>query len=712
MTGADFGGFILGLVVVAIVAAIVVWLFHWLYLRSSKERAFVRTGMGGQKVVMNGGAFVLPIVHDVIPVNMNTLRLEVSRGRDKALITRDRMRVDVVSEFYVRVQAAAAAIASAAQTLGQRTTQPEALKELLEGKFVDALRTVAAEMTMEELHEKRGEYIRRVRGTVAENLLQNGLELESASLTQLDQTAMEFFNPSNAFDAEGLTRLTEQIERRKKIRNDIEQDTMIQIRNKNLETEKLSLDIDREAESARLAQEREIEIARAGQRAELARERAEKQQLAERAEITAREQIERARVETDRVLEGQRIAKEREIETAEIERRLTLETAEQQRSIAIAQQSKAQSEAQAAADQARALAVFEEEKVFTVRETEMANRRKAIELIARGPGRRARRAADQDRRRGGEAGGRRSRRRGARPGRGRGRCRQDTVSGLPAAPRSRCRGCAGDERGAERAERRGARLGRPPAPDRQARCHHPRTGEAAREYRGHQDPPCRRAGRRRRRLRRRRFRRRRRLLRPGGQLGPALPRPGAFGRRTAQGDRHRYRQGRPDHGDRPSQGRYQGPQARGQRFVIKVYTSSVIDASADAVWAHIRDFNGLPKWHPAIAESRIEGNWPADRVGCIRNFQLRDGGTIREQLLSLSDYDYQCTYSILESPMGVDNYIATLKLTPVTDGNRTFAEWSAEFDPPPGQERKLADSIGQGVFQTGFDSLKSYFGHR
>ena len=146
--------------------------------------------------------------------------------------------------------------------------------------------------------------------------------------------------------------------------------------------------------------------------------------------------------------------------------------------------------------------------------------------------------------------------------------------------------------------------------------------------------------------------------------------------------------------------------------MIKVYTSSVIDASADAVWAHIRDFNGLPKWHPAIAESRIEGNWPSDRVGCIRNFQLRDGGNIREQLLTLSDYDYQCTYSILESPMGVDNYTATLKLTPVTDGNRTFGEWSAEFDTPPGQERRLAESIGQGVFQAGFDALKSYFGHR
>src|SRR4030095_8902232 len=195
MSGAQFGNFILGLVVVAIVVAIAVWLLHWLYLRSSKERAFVRTGLGGQKVVMNGGAFVLPIVHEVVPVNMNTLRLRVRRGRDKAIITHDRMRVDVTAEFYVRVQAAPEAIASAAQTLGQRTMQPEMLGELVEGKFVDALRTVAAEMTMEEMHEKRGDYVKRVRAVVSADLLQNGLELETVSLTQLDQTAMEYFNP-------------------------------------------------------------------------------------------------------------------------------------------------------------------------------------------------------------------------------------------------------------------------------------------------------------------------------------------------------------------------------------------------------------------------------------------------------------------------------------------------------------------------------------
>ena len=381
MTGAQFGTFILGFIVVAIIVAVGVWLLHWLYLRSSKERAFVRTGLGGEKVVLDGGAFVLPIVHDVIPVNMNTLRLEVARGRDKALITKDRMRVDVIAEFYVRVAAEPQAVAAAAQTLGQRTLAPDQLKELLEGKFVDALRTSAAEMTMEELHEKRGAYVKRVRDAVAGDLTKNGLELEAASLTQLDQTAMEFFNPSNAFDAEGLTRLTEQIEHRKKQRNDVEQDTLVAIRNKNLEAEKLSLDIDRESEYARLSQHREVEIARARQRAELVTERAQREQDSESATIAAKQTIDAARIRSEQSVEQERILKERTVQGAEIERRQAMELAEQQRAIAVARESKSQSEAQAAADEARALAVAAEERVFTAREVEMAERKKAIELI-------------------------------------------------------------------------------------------------------------------------------------------------------------------------------------------------------------------------------------------------------------------------------------------------------------------------------------------
>jgi uncharacterized protein YndB with AHSA1/START domain len=141
--------------------------------------------------------------------------------------------------------------------------------------------------------------------------------------------------------------------------------------------------------------------------------------------------------------------------------------------------------------------------------------------------------------------------------------------------------------------------------------------------------------------------------------------------------------------------------------MVKVYTSCVIEAPAERVWARIRDFNALAQWTPFVADSRIEGGLPSDKVGCVRNFHLKDGGVIREQLLALSDYDYQCTYSILESPMGVENYVATLKLTPVTEGNRTFAEWWAEFDCAPGRERELARRIGEEVFQAAFDSLKA-----
>ena len=140
--------------------------------------------------------------------------------------------------------------------------------------------------------------------------------------------------------------------------------------------------------------------------------------------------------------------------------------------------------------------------------------------------------------------------------------------------------------------------------------------------------------------------------------------------------------------------------------MVKVYISTVIDAPADRVWATVRDFNGLTAWTPFVAESRIELGQPADKIGCVRNFRLKDGGVIREKLLTLSDYDYQCSYSMLESPLGVRDYIATLKLLPITDGDRTFAEWSAEFGCDPGRETELADLIGRGVFQSAFDTLK------
>lgn len=144
--------------------------------------------------------------------------------------------------------------------------------------------------------------------------------------------------------------------------------------------------------------------------------------------------------------------------------------------------------------------------------------------------------------------------------------------------------------------------------------------------------------------------------------------------------------------------------------MARVYASSVINASAARVWTRVRDFNGLSNWHPAIAESRIENGEPADKVGCIRNFSLRNGDRLREQLLGLSDYDMFCTYSILDSPMPLTNYVATLRLTPITDQDRTFIEWSADFDCAPDKKSELVSSIGGNVFQGGFDALKRAFG--
>jgi len=146
--------------------------------------------------------------------------------------------------------------------------------------------------------------------------------------------------------------------------------------------------------------------------------------------------------------------------------------------------------------------------------------------------------------------------------------------------------------------------------------------------------------------------------------------------------------------------------------MVKVYRSTVLDAPADRVWRDLRDFNGLANWHPLIERSRIEKGHPPDKVGCVRNLQLKDGVRIREKLLALSDYDFTYTYAILDSPMDLSDYIATLRLFPVTEGDRCFIEWSAEFDCPPEKAAELAEAVGGGVFQTGLDALKKRYGQR
>ncbi|MBP8939504.1 MAG: flotillin family protein, partial [Agrobacterium sp.] len=384
--------FSLSLIAGAIVTAIVVIgiIMTSLYTRSTRDKAYVRTGLGGKKVVLDGGAIILPIFHSYSWVSLSTLRLEVKRSEHESLITKDRMRADITAEFYVRVKPDAENIALAAQTLGDRTNDADALKSLVEAKFVDGLRSVAATMSLRDLQEQRAEFVKSVQAAVAHDLQSNGLELESVSLTRLDQTDIKHFNPNNTFDAEGLTALTRITEERKRERNQIVRDNEVEIATKDREAVLRRLTIEREQRDAELTQERDIANKTAETRAEAARA----EQAARLNEETAKLDTERGIAERDaearQARETARIEAERGIAEREAEARKITETARIEAAIAVAQKVEQEQAARAKADEAKAAAITAEEQVATAREVEIAERAKRIAVID------ARKAAEQE----------------------------------------------------------------------------------------------------------------------------------------------------------------------------------------------------------------------------------------------------------------------------------------------------------------------------
>ena len=316
-SGADIIAII---ILLALAIAIIVYLLHWLYRRSSKEIAFVRTGMGGERVVISGGAFVLPIIHNITSVGMKTLCIEILRNGNKSFITKNRMRAEMTAEFYVRVAPNIDSVSIAAQTLGNRTLEPDHLKELVSGRFVDALGVVAAKMTLDEIQENRSEYVKAVSKHVEEAIKHTGLELETVSLTSLNQAPVSVFDPSNTFDAEGLTQITEITQSRKKKRNDIEKDTQVSIRNKNLQSIKQELEIERDEEFAKFQQKREIEQQRAIEHTESTKTRSTKERESELAEIASQQDIEIAKINKKDLIEMEKSLQETKL-IQEIEKR-------------------------------------------------------------------------------------------------------------------------------------------------------------------------------------------------------------------------------------------------------------------------------------------------------------------------------------------------------------------------------------------------------
>lgn len=308
------------IILLTILIAVGVYLLHWLYRHSSKDQAFVRTGSGGEKVVIGGGALVIPIIHDITLVNMNALPIEIKRAGETSLITRNKMRVDAVAEFSVRVMPTKENVSLAARTFGDRTGSPDRVKDVIQSRFVDAMSAVAAQMTMDEIHQNRKGYMQSVSELVTASLASNGLELENASLVSLNQSDISVFNPDNAFDAEGLTQLTQEIEERRKLRNRIENESRIDIKLKDYEAEQRAIEIDRDLEFARIDQLRDIEARRAAQLAAIESAKSSSAISISQAKIKAEQEAERIRIAKDKLISSERINSDTEIRLLTIDR--------------------------------------------------------------------------------------------------------------------------------------------------------------------------------------------------------------------------------------------------------------------------------------------------------------------------------------------------------------------------------------------------------
>lgn len=342
--------------------------------------------------MLTGGALAIPIFHQITPVSMSTLRLDVTRTKEHALITQDHMRVDVELSFYMRVRGTKEGVAMAAQTLGARTLNAQAIQDLLEGKLVDGVRAAVAQMTLDELHSDSRKFTDRVRSFIAEGDIGNGLELESVSLSRLDQTPKSYFDASNTFDAQGLIRIARETEDSRRTRNEIEKSTELKVQDTNLATEEKILVIKRDSEYARLQSDLEIAQRKAEQVAAIARHQAEQRRYTAETEITQEETTAKMRLLSELAIDVERVSKDRQVRQAEIERGRSLEIAEierdkllkiagEERQIAILAKQKERALSSKATNDAEAIAATAEESVSTARDVARAEREQKVSLM-------------------------------------------------------------------------------------------------------------------------------------------------------------------------------------------------------------------------------------------------------------------------------------------------------------------------------------------
>jgi len=376
------------LIILAVVVAIAVLAFIKWYVKAPTNMAFIRTGLGGKKVVVDSGVVVLPIVQNIQWISLETFKLEVFKADKEAFITKDKMRVDIGAEFYVKIEAVESNIEKASRSLGDKSFSAEGIKALLEEKLVSALRSTVASMTLIELHENRRGFAKQVMEALQDVLIPNGLTLEDVSIFHLDQTEKGQLDPNNIFDAEGLKQITAQTSERQRERNEIERNTEVAIRKKDVEAVKLKLELDKEREFAESAQRHQIETYRAQKRAETEQVAYLQEQKIKEAEILKERTIEELEIDKERSIREAQLKREialleqiRAREQAEIEKERIIEETRRDKEIAILLKEKEKIEEEKA--QLAILAAKEEaaQRVIDTVERAKVERAKMLALI-------------------------------------------------------------------------------------------------------------------------------------------------------------------------------------------------------------------------------------------------------------------------------------------------------------------------------------------
>jgi len=374
---------------VVVLAVGIVTMITRLYRKASANLAFVRTGMGGAKVIKDGGALVIPVVHQIIEVSLETMRLNVERRGPHALITKDNLRVDLSAEFYIKVQANADDILQAARSLGDRNIQADAVSELVQEKLVSALRTVAATKELVELHAKRDEFASAVQAIVTHDLASNGLTLESVTISSLDQTDPSQLQERNVFDAQGLRKIAEITQRAKVEKNEIEREAERALVMKNVDTRKKTLDLEREQAEFEAEQRMKVANVQAARQRETAEFKIAQDESVAKRDIEKMRGIETAEVERTLVVEQAQIAKQialvakqKEQETSQVLKKQAVDVAERTKEVAVAQKEQERAAAQAAMLAAESAREQAKQNVLTVQVTAEAAREAEKKLIA------------------------------------------------------------------------------------------------------------------------------------------------------------------------------------------------------------------------------------------------------------------------------------------------------------------------------------------